>query len=99
MCIEKQQQKQTAMEKKRFEIAIYEVVKETEKAVCVKVMVSWNKNFHTRDIWMPKSVCEVFAAEYDNNKPHIMVDDWFVRKTESANSFKGYAMRFETILN
>lgn len=81
---------------KKIEIALNKVVKETEKAVCVNVLVSWNSNSRDKEIWMPKSVCEVFTAEYDNNKPHAMVDEWFLRKTESANAFHGYGMRFET---
>lgn len=81
---------------KKIEIALNSVVKETEKAVCVNVMVSWNSNCHSKDIWMPKSVCEVFTAEYDSNKPHAMVDELFLRKTEAANAFHNYGMRFET---
>lgn len=81
---------------KRIEVALNKFVKETEKAICVNVMVSWNSNCCDKDIWMPKSVCEVFTAEYDNNKTHAMVDEWFLHKTEAANAFHGYGMRFET---
>lgn len=82
--------------KKRIEVSLNAVVKESEKAICVNVMVSWNSNCHNKDIWMPKSVCEVFSAEYDGGRMHEMVDEWFLHKTEAANAFHGYGMRFET---
>lgn len=79
----------------RIEVTVYNVVKETEKAYCLNMLVSWNGNTHAKDIWFPKSVCEVKDVDYDA-QPHAFVEDWFLRKAESANAFKGYEMRFET---
>lgn len=78
-----------------IELAIQKLVKETEKAVCLNLLVSWNGNTHSRDIWFPKSVCEIKEVNYDD-QPRAFVADWFLLKTESANAFKGYGMRFET---
>lgn len=83
------------------ELAFNSIVKETEKAICLNVMVSWNSNCHDRDIWFPKSVISfaTFTDSKGNEKTNAMVADWFIRKTEAANAFHGYAMRFETIFD
>lgn len=85
-------------ETKNIELAFNNVVKETEKAVCLNVMVSWNGNCHDKDIWFPKSVCSfiTFTDKEGNERTNAIVADWFLHKTEAANAFNGYEMRFET---
>lgn len=87
--------------KNNVELAYNSIVKETEKAVCLNVMVSWNSNCHDRDIWFPKSLVSfvTFTDSEGNERTNAIIPDWFIRKTEAANSFKGYAMRFETIFS
>lgn len=80
---------------KQIEVAIYNVKKETEKAYCLTVAVSWNGNGHVEDVWFPKSVCELKDVDYDS-QPRAFVADWFLRKVERNNAFNGYEMRFET---
>lgn len=80
---------------KKIEVAIHKVARETEKAYCLTVAVSWNGNGHVKDVWFPKSVCELKDVDYDS-QPRAFVADWFLRKAEGSNAFKGYAMRFET---
>ena len=81
------------------ELAYNSIVKETEKAICLNVMVSWNSNCRDRDIWFPKSVISFtsFTDSKGNERTNAIVADWFIRKTEAANASHGYAMRFETI--
>jgi hypothetical protein len=81
------------------ELAYNSIVKETEKAICLNVMVSWNSNCHDRDIWFPKSVISFtsFTDSKGNERTNAIVADWFIRKTEAANASHGYSMRFETI--
>lgn len=66
-----------------------ELVKETEKAVCLKCRVYWGlgKN-HEKDMWFPKSVITMYDDLY-------AVAEWFYEKTAWANRFKGYEMNFE----
>lgn len=84
---------------KELELSFYEVVKETAKAVCLKVLVSWNGTCHSRDLWFPKSVCRLvaFSDENGNNRTNALVAEWFIRKTEEENQVAGYQMCFETI--
>ena len=81
------------------ELAFNSIIKETEKAICLNVMVSWNSNCHDRDIWFPKSVISFvnFTDSMGKKRTNAIIPYWFIRKTEAANSFHGYAMRFETI--
>lgn len=83
---------------KNIELAYNEKVRETEKAVCLNVMVSFNGNCSSRNVWFPKSVCSfiTFTTGEGKEVTHAMVADWFLNKAESDNAFKGYAMRFET---
>ena len=73
------------------ELAFNNIVRKTEKAVCLNCMVSWNANCHSKDIWFPLSV----ISEWLQNG-HVMVADWFLNKVEESNTFHGYEMRFET---
>ena len=81
------------------EMAYNAIVKETEKAILFNVMVSWNGNAQDKDIWFPKSLVSfvTFTDSEGKKRTNAIVPDWFIRKTESANAFHGYAMRFETI--
>lgn len=81
------------------EMAYNAIVKETEKAILLNVMVSWNGNTRDKDIWFPKSLVSfvTFTDSEGKRRTNAIVPDWFIRKTESANAFHGYAMRFETI--
>lgn len=83
---------------KKIELAYNSIVKETEKAICLNVFVSFNGNSHDRNVWFPKSVIDfvTFTTSDGVEKTNAMVADWFLRKTESDNAFKGYGMRFET---
>ena len=76
----------------RSEIVINEITRETEKAICVNVTVNWaDGKWHQKDIWFPKSTCEVIEV---NGEQHIMVADWMIEKTRQVNAFKGYGMNF-----
>jgi len=70
-------------------IIINEFVKETEKAVCVKLPVSWAGNVHEKQMWFPKSLVESLQERV------IIVADWFLRKAEFENRYHGYMMYFE----
>lgn len=99
--IKQTQKKHEKMEKKNnnVELAFNSIVKQTEKAICLNVMVSWNGNCRAKDIWFPKSVI-AFTSFTDGKgceRTNAMVADWFIRKTEAANTFHGYAMHFETV--
>lgn len=73
-------------------IIINGITKETEKAICINCPVSYNANAPKgRDIWMPKSVCEIV------NEQVAAVEDWFLAKLSEQNAFHGYRMNFETI--
>lgn len=68
------------------------IVKESEKAICLKVNVRFNDNEpKPRDLWFPKSVIardgELYGAA-----------DWFYEKTANANAFHGYRMQFDATL-
>ena len=68
------------------------IVKESEKAICLNVPVSYASNAPKgRDIWMPKSVCSIFSERV------AVVEDWFIDKLRNQNAFHGYRMNFETI--
>ncbi len=68
------------------------IVKESEKAICLNVPVSYNANAPKgRDIWMPKSLCTIFSERV------AVVEDWFLAKLSEQNSFHGYRMNFETL--
>ena len=78
--------------KTQSEIKINNVVRETEKAICVNVDVCWNaERKHQKDIWFPKSTCKVVTV---NDETHIVVADWMIEKTTIANMFHGYCMYF-----
>ena len=87
--------------KETYELAFNNVVKETEKAVCLNVMVSWNANCRDKEVWFPKSVIEfvTFTDSKGSKRTNALVKNWFIHKAEQANAFNGYQMRFETILN
>lgn len=70
------------------------IVKETEKAILVKALVTWNDNgYKEREIWMPKSVVTVVD---DARKGEILdVEDWFIDKLSAQNAFHGYRMSFD----
>ena len=74
-------------------IYINGIAKESEKAICIIALVSYNANApKEREIWMPKSVCKVTAE-------HVAeVADWFLSKTSEQNAFHGYRMNFETFI-
>ena len=75
--------------KNASEIKFNSITKETEKAICINVMVSWGDgNAKTKDVWFPKSTCEVIGSN------SIMVADWMIEKTCNANAFHGYTMGF-----
>jgi len=68
------------------------IVKESEKAICLNVPVSYNANAPKgRDIWMPKSLCTIFSERV------AVVEDWFLAKLSEQNAFHGYRMNFETL--
>ena len=74
-------------------IYIEGIAKESEKAVCLHCLVSYNDNkAKARDIWFPKSVCKVISEHLAE------VENWFIAKTSEANAFNGYRMNFETYM-
>lgn len=86
---------------KPYELAYNHIVKETNKAICLNVMVSWNGTCRDRDIWFPKSV--ITFVEFTDSKgiqrKNAVVQNWFIHKAEKDNAFRGYEMHFETIFN
>lgn len=75
-------------------IVINGIVKESEKAICLNCLVSYNDNTpKERAIWMPRSVAE---AVNDNL---AKVEDWFLDKLSRQNAFRGYTMNFERWMN
>lgn len=74
-------------------IYIEGIAKESEKAICLHCLVSYNDNkAKIRDIWFPKSVCNVVSEHLAE------VENWFIAKTAEANAFNGYRMNFETYM-
>ncbi len=74
------------------EIVVNRIVKETEKATCFNITVSWGEGkWIDKDIWFPKSAVEVFEV---NGDTHIAAADWIVAKISTQNAFKGYRMNF-----
>lgn len=77
----------------RTEIIANSLVKETEKAICVNVSVTWGMGgCKQKNIWFPKSVAEIITI---NGDLHILVQDWFADKISKDNAYKGYLMNFE----
>lgn len=69
-------------------ISVIAEVKETEKAICLKVNATWNMNkYYEKDLWFPKSVIARDGDAYG-------VADWFYAKTSEQNAFHGYPMSF-----
>ena len=72
-------------------IFIEGIAAETEKAIAVNALVSFNASTpKVRKIWMPKSLVA------NATEKMIEVEDWFLNKLSRENAFKGYEMRFET---
>lgn len=71
------------------------ITRETEKAILLETLVSFNGNTSTRSIWFPKSQ----ISERDNYEGHdfITVGSWLMAAKERENAFAGYAMRFEYV--
>ena len=84
-----------------YELAYNHIVKETNKAICLNVMVSWNGTCRDRDVWFPKSV--ITFVEFTDSKgtprKNAVVQSWFIHKAEKDNAFHGYEMHFETLFN
>lgn len=73
----------------RTNIKINEVKRESEKAILVNLPVYFSANASKpRDMWFPKSVCEIVDANM------LAVDGWFLVKASEQNAFKGYEMHF-----
>ena len=87
--------------KETYELAFNSITKETEKAICLNVMVSWNGTCRDKDIWFPKSVINFvnFTDSEGKERTNALVKNWFIHKTEQANAFHGYEMHFETIFS
>jgi len=68
---------------KAIKIRVEEIVKETEKAVNVKLAVYKNHKDYDWCFWMPKSVVEI-ATEFDEctnqNELYATVKYWFYEK-------------------
>lgn len=74
------------------ELKVNGITKETEKAICVNVAVSWGEgSWRMKDVWFPKSTAEVVEV---NGETHVMVADWMLQKTAEQNAFHGYRMNF-----
>jgi len=72
-------------------INIESVVKETAKAILLLCPVTWgNGSTRMKEIWFPKSVVKSVEGRSAD------VADWFVHKTEQANTFNGYIMSFDS---
>lgn len=56
-------------------------VKETEKAICVTMIVEFSKKVDRKNIWVPKSCVEV--ADFENlsfKGKSEFIKDWFLSK-------------------
>lgn len=79
------------MKTNNITINIEKVVKETAKAILLLCPVSWAEGrTHMKEIWFPKSVVKSVEERSAD------VADWFVYKTERANTYNGYIMNFES---
>ena len=87
--------------KQTYELAYNAITKETEKAVCLNVMVSWNGTCRDKDVWFPKSQISFVDFTDSNGKArrNAIVPNWLIWKNEKANAFNGYEMHFETLFN
>lgn len=88
------------MDKNLYELAFNYIVTQTEKAICLNVMVSWNSKCYDKNVWFPKSVCEIREAPYDKkNGKRAFISQWMIEQKEKSHPFHGYDMKFETIFN
>lgn len=67
------------------------IVKESEKAICLEITVTYSERKSTRNQWFPKSVISTFGSRY-------IVKSWFYAKTARENAFKGWQMDFSESL-
>lgn len=80
-----------------IELAFNNIVAETEKAICLNLMVSWNGECQTKDIWFPKSTCEIREAKYDKTTGlRAWVKSWMLEHKSQVYASNGYRMYFET---
>ena len=85
------------MKTQASEIRINSVTRETEKAICINVPVSWGEgSWKVKDVWFPKSTCEIITV---NGEQHALVADWIIEKTAQQNAFHGYVMNFCSCFN
>ena len=69
-----------------------EITKETAKAICLNINVSWgNGSQHQRDVWFPKSKCQVKDAA------SVVVDKTILRAKENELAFNGLAADFDAL--
>lgn len=67
------------------------IVKESEKALCIRCVVRWSATNYTRDFWIPKSLVRSVYAE----GKLADIANFILNKMEVANTFKGYQMWFD----
>lgn len=68
------------------------IVKESEKAVCLRCNVRFNDNEpKARDLWFPKSVIALDGQVFG-------VTEWFYDKVANEYAFHGYRMEFDATL-
>lgn len=73
------------------EIHTAKIVRETEKAVLIETLVSWNMaKPHKKELWLPKSVVVKVKAEEDG----IIIDYRFACSLGMKFAFKGMPMDF-----
>lgn len=95
----REDEKKAEKKANRKELGFFEIVKETPKAICVKLSVSWNSNYYTKDIWFPRSVAnfDTFTTPQGKEVTHLMVDEWFLNEQEKKNAYHNYMMRFDVL--
>lgn len=88
-------------QKTNYELAFNRITKETEKAVCLNLMVSWNGTCKDKDLWFPKSQVQfvTFTDSQGIERTNALVPNWLIWKMEQNNAFNGYQMHFETLFN
>lgn len=81
-------------------IQIYNINKETDKALQVKTLVEWGSgSAHQKDIWVPKSTIANIQEHKGSDSKTLNMAKWMAQKIAKENSYKGYSMDFSNSYN
>lgn len=73
-------------------VTIYNIVRESDKAVMINMPVTWNDNMTTRSFWFPKSCIEIEGKT-------MIVAMFLLDKLSKENAYNGYRMYFDEYRN